>query len=81
MKLIIIPINLFIILFFLACTQKSSIETKFIAANNLPWVISFEDDCSDSWQNNWVMDGERSYITHSSEGMDYFAGNEAHNDT
>lgn len=79
MKLFLI--NILILIIISACAQSSSIETKFVKADNLPWKILFEDDCTDSWQNNWVMDGKRSYIKHSIEGMDYFAGKEAHNDT
>jgi len=61
--------------------QSSQIEAEFVKTNNLPWKISFEDNCTDSWQKKWVMDGERSYIVHSSQGMDYYAGEEAFNDT
>jgi hypothetical protein len=77
----LILLNIIIPLFLFACTQNSSTETEFEQINNLNWKISFEDDCTDSWQNNWVMDGERSYINHTEEGMDYYAGPEAYNDT
>ncbi len=61
--------------------QELTAKADFEKANGLSWKISFEDDCTDSWQKKWVMDGEWSQIIHSTQGMDYFAGHEAHNDT
>jgi hypothetical protein len=61
--------------------QELTTEADFEKAIDLNWKIAFEDDCTDSWQKKWVMDGERSHITHSAQGMDYFAGTEAYNDT
>ncbi len=61
--------------------QELSADEKYKLANELPWKISFNDDCTESWKDKWVMDGKRSYITHSNLGMDYFAGKIAYNDT
>ncbi len=61
--------------------QLLSVNDEFEKVNNLPWKITFKDDCTQSWQKSWVMDGKRSFIVHSPKGMDYFAGKEAFNDT
>ncbi len=61
--------------------QDPKAKKDFNKAQKLPWKLSFSDECTSNWQDNWVMDGERSSIIHSEKGMDYFAGTEAHNDT
>jgi len=64
-----------------ACNHEDSVTAEFKKCNKLSWKLLFDDDCTSAWQTNWLMDGTRSYITHSSKGMDYYAGKEAHNDT
>jgi len=61
--------------------QDSKAKKDFEKAQKLPWELSFEDKCTGNWQDNWVMDGERSKIIQNEKGMDYFAGTEAQNDT
>lgn len=79
MKILFIYILLTLII--CGCNNNSSIESQFEVLDKLDWEIAFEDSCTKSWQQNWVMDGERSYIKHTTEGMEYYAGSEAHNDT
>jgi hypothetical protein len=54
---------------------------QFNNVNKLDWKISFKDNCISSWHDKWIMDGERSRINHTTEGMEYYAGPEAYNDT
>ena len=70
-----------ILITFCGCNNNSSIESEFEKLENLNWKLSFEDSCTEMWENNWIMDGERSYIKLTKEGMEYYAGAEAHNDT
>ena len=53
-------------------------------AQNVPWTKSmllFEDTGSKDWQGKWMLDGQRSQVINSEEGMELIAGPEAKNDT
>lgn len=53
-------------------------------AQESKWVKSkllFEDACTQNWQNQWILDGDRSKVINSTEGMELVAGPEHGNDT
>ncbi|MEM6346901.1 MAG: DUF1961 family protein [Bacteroidota bacterium] len=43
--------------------------------------LLFEDDGTQDWQANWMLDGQRSQVINSEQGMELIAGPEAQNDT
>lgn len=50
----------------------------------IPWTKSallFEDSGTISWQQNWMLDGQRSKVINSEDGMELMAGPEHGNDT
>lgn len=56
-------------------------KAAFESAKALLWKLAFEDDCTRDWREKWFMDGTQGRITHSSRGMDYFAGRQVENDS
>ena len=68
--------SLFSLCMFIACEPTENSEH--------PWLKSellFEYQGSENWEAKWMLDGERSRILHSEEGMELIAGTEAKNDT
>ena len=50
----------------------------------LPWTkksLLFEDSCTGNWQQKWMIDGTRSKVINTSQGMELIAGQEYGNDT
>lgn len=43
--------------------------------------LLFEDSGSNNWQNNWILDGQRSKVINTKLGMELIAGTEHGNDT
>lgn len=51
---------------------------------DLPWNktnILFQDSGTKNWQQNWMLDGQRSQVINTDEGMELIAGPEHGNDT
>lgn len=56
--------------------KAQEIEEPVLKTNLL-----FEDSCTGSWKDSWMLDGERAHVINSSKGMELIAGPEAGNDT
>ncbi|RMG70963.1 MAG: DUF1961 family protein [Bacteroidetes bacterium] len=46
----------------------------FWQLEQLPWETVFFDSFTSDWQNQWTLDGELATLTHSAQGLDYYAG-------
>lgn len=73
-----------ILLFFClqAFSQQSTEAEEFEKANDQNWKITFEDDCTLNWQEQWFLDGDVASVRNSNKGMQLTAGpkflNDAH---
>ncbi|MEL7530880.1 MAG: DUF1961 family protein [Bacteroidota bacterium] len=77
MKAIYFSLALCLAVMSLSCQSNSH-------ASELPWTkgkLLFEDDGTQDWQANWMLDGQRSQVINSEQGMELIAGPEAKNDT
>jgi hypothetical protein len=66
----------YIILCIVGCHNRST--------QKLPWsksTILFEDTGTNNWQKKWMLDGLRSKVINTEEGMELIAGTEHGNDT
>lgn len=55
--------------------QNNSAEEEFrkLSASD-QWISKFNDDCTGNWKNKWFMDGVRSDVTNTPDGMVLSAG-------
>ena len=60
--------------------QQFSEADAFEKANNSLWKTSFEDDCTQSWQERWFLDGEVASVSNDENGMQLTAGPKFKND-
>lgn len=63
---------------------KEEIETKhkaFEQLTNLEWQKVFFDTCTQNWQDKWFLDGLKAKIVNTENGMDFFAGPTAWDDS
>lgn len=49
-------------------------EQEFKKLLELNWQEVFSDPCTESWEKNWTLDGQRASIVHKKDGMLYSAG-------
>lgn len=61
---------------FYACSNKKNQSVKWDKADLL-----FQDSGTKNWQQNWMLDGERSTVVNTDKGMELIAGTEHNNDT
>lgn len=54
--------------------QKSADKRYFNELCKLDWQPVFYDSCTDDWKKKWLLDGKKARITHSEQGMDFWAG-------
>lgn len=64
---------------FLSCNNSE--KDKFQKLNKLPWNTVFSDDCTEDWTKNWTLDGLKAKVKNSSEGMSFYAGPNAFQDS
>lgn len=43
--------------------------------------LLFEDDCTQDWRNNWMLDGEKGTVINNENGMELIAGSDFRNDS
>jgi hypothetical protein len=60
--------------------KSDSLNLKFQLLLNAPWQECFADPLTAEWERNWFLDGEEASISHSENGMDYWAGPNAWDD-
>ncbi len=77
---IIILLFFFINLYSYASGQAQE-EKEFNKLLGSNWTEVFYDSCSLNWQDKWTLDGTRASVSNSTEGMNFYAGNEHGNDT
>ncbi len=65
-----------IILCIISCHNRST--QKLLWAKS---TLLFEDTCTNNWQQKWMLDGQRSKVINTEEGMELIAGSEHGNDT
>ena len=57
--------------------SKESVDSsaqRFEDLSKLPWQTVFYDSCTADWQQQWTLDGKLARITHTAQGMDFWAG-------
>lgn len=54
--------------------SNDSINLLFNKFDEQNWEEVFFDSCTNDWQQNWILDGEKANISHTKKGMDFFAG-------
>ena len=54
--------------------EESKHMDLFRAALNAPWQEIFYDSCTNDWQENWRLDGQRATVTNAADGMTFIAG-------
>jgi len=67
-----------------ACLFFSTIACQNKRVQDLPWEKSkllFEDPGTGSWQDQWMLDGQRAQVINTQQGMELVAGPERGNDT
>ncbi|WP_066631770.1 DUF1961 family protein [Labilibacter marinus] len=63
-----------------ACQKTAKTELDQIL-QSVKKVEVFNDDFTQDWTKQWVLDGQRATVNNTDEGMDFFAGKEQGNDT
>lgn len=63
-----------------AAGQDNSVDQRFLELMNADWQEHFSDLMTIDWKKNWFLDGEQASISHSENGMDYWAGPTAWDD-
>lgn len=61
----------------LLCVTRASgqhYEERFDALNQRPWRVLFQDSGRDAWPQKWFLDGEKSAVTNTPQGMEIVAG-------
>lgn len=71
----------FLIIFssLISCAQSDQSNFEDIN-NNINWSLTFEDDCTKDWTEQWTLDGLVASVFNSNEGMHLKAGPEYKND-
>ena len=59
---------------------KKEVKSEGIILPQIPQLL-FEDSCTGSWKNNWMLDGERAKVINTEDGMELIAGPEFGNDS
>jgi len=47
---------------------------SFQKLDSAKWTEVFSDPCTDDWTDKWFLDGRKARISHSPQGMDFWAG-------
>jgi hypothetical protein len=68
--------TIFILFCIISCQNKNTQKTSWSKS-----TLLFEDTGTNNWQEHWMLDGQRSKVVHSEEGMELIAGAEHGNDT
>lgn len=53
---------------------KDEIMKQFQSLNSASWKEVFTDSCEENWKEKWTLDGLKAKISHSPQGMDFWAG-------
>ena len=63
-----------------SCTAQNK-QSEFEALNKSKnWQLVLEDNCTDDWTNNWMLDGKIATVENTTQGMHFAGGPEAGND-
>lgn len=63
----------------LSCNNSE--QKKFNELDKLSWKTVFSDDCTMDWTEKWTLDGLKAKVQNSSEGMSFYAGPKASEDS
>lgn len=71
----VLGIGMLFVLFYSPCHSQNSEDLI-----SDEWNVAFEDNCTDDWTTNWILDGKRATIENTPYGMHFEAGPEAGDD-
>ena len=74
-------LTLFFTLFSCSSDAQKCDREGFEKLLKMDWETKFQDNMTSDWTEQWSLDGTKASISHSENGMDFYAGPEFHNDT